>query len=391
VAKDTAGNAATATAVTVTVSNAAGTGADADYKARCQAAGVIRCVPFDLDSELLGNAAHNSPKIDTNGDAIPVIDHTTFASGGGSLLLTIPASAPHANSSGSFTIDFTDDFSQQIDSLINGDPASLATACGGQPCGDEFWIQWRQRFDQNMFQHFAGSNGWKQFIVGEGDTATTTAFSCTDMHIVVENSHQTGFPRMYHSCGQKLGRYDNLESPTGLQDNRGSSYFSPQNEAGGYLNCRYSSNFAPTIPPCVGYAANEWMAFQVHVKVGTWYPGQLINGQPPAPFKHDSVVQLFVAREGQPSQLVIDYHSVDPTCDAKQSDITICQGGYDLTNPAAFGHPPSSGNLHPKYGKVWLIDYQTNKCSTGCPGEPAAHTWYDELIISRNQIPDPKF
>jgi hypothetical protein len=37
---------------------------------------------------------------------------------------------------------------------------------------------------------------------------------------------------------------------------------------------------------------------------------------------------------------------------------------------------------------VWLIPYNTNK--DGTQDHPTAYTWYDELIISKSRIPDPK-
>jgi len=74
---------------------------------------------------------------------------------------------------------------------------------------------------------------------------------------------------------------------------------------------------------------------------------------------------LWVADESKPSKLVIDMSPERGT-------------GYDLFNdePAA------------KYGKVWLLPYDTNKDET--QDHPTAYTWYDELIISRTRIPDPK-
>ena len=52
--------------------------------------------------------------------------------------------------------------------------------------------------------------------------------------------------------------------------------------------------------------------------------------------------------------------------------------GYDLVNPDG----------HAKYGKVWFLPYNTNKDDK--QEHPTAYTWYDELIISRTKIPDPK-
>jgi hypothetical protein len=41
-----------------------------------------------------------------------------------------------------------------------------------------------------------------------------------------------------------------------------------------------------------------------------------------------------------------------------------------------------------KYGKVWLLNYNTGKSSS--QAHPTGYVWYDELIISRQRIADPK-
>jgi len=68
---------------------------------------------------------------------------------------------------------------------------------------------------------------------------------------------------------------------------------------------------------------------------------------------------MWSAREGQPSVLVHSWTT------------------YDLAN----------NNTAAKYGKVWLLPYHTGKSSS--QSHPEGYTWYDELIISRNKIPDP--
>ena len=75
----------------------------------------------------------------------------------------------------------------------------------------------------------------------------------------------------------------------------------------------------------------------------------------------NSYVTLWMAREGQASEMVINW------------------GPYYL----------SAGSLaeDQKYGKVFLLPYQTQKDPTQV--HPFAYIWYDELIISRNLIADP--
>ncbi len=76
-------------------------------------------------------------------------------------------------------------------------------------------------------------------------------------------------------------------------------------------------------------------------------------------------MQLWVAEEGKPSVLVIDMSPESGT-------------GYDLVNTVPWA----------KYGKVWLLPYNTHKDPKQV--HPTAYTWYDELIISRKRISDPK-
>jgi hypothetical protein len=102
------------------------------------------------------------------------------------------------------------------------------------------------------------------------------------------------------------------------------------------------------------------MTFQVRVKIGTWYANNHV-------YRHDSVVQLWVAPEGEASKLVIDFRPDSP------------QGGYDLANE----RPDRA-----KYGKIWLLPYNTNKSPSQV--HATAYTWYDDLIISTHRIPDPK-
>jgi hypothetical protein len=94
------------------------------------------------------------------------------------------------------------------------------------------------------------------------------------------------------------------------------------------------------------------MTFQVRIKLGPRVGDEFVGSQ----------VTLWMAREGQPSQLAIDW------------------GPYNLT-----GGPQSENQ---RFGKLWLLPYNTGKSST--QSHPTAYTWYDELIVSRAKIPDPQ-
>jgi hypothetical protein len=282
-----------------------------DFQARCAAASAVRCFGFD-------SAAETDPHVyppwgQTAKRGVVVSD--VKASGAGSLRFEIPPKSG-SDGSGSFWLNFSDDLSVQF----------------GEH--EEFYVQWRQRFSKDFLAaNYQGGGGWKQIIIGEGDRPGFTAYSCTQLELVVNNPYHLGYPAMYHSCGGKDGEFEGLFASDGVR-----------------------------------YAADEWMTFQIHVKIGTWYKNDRVYHQ-------DSTVQLWVAREGQPSKLVVN-HSPEP---ARLFGMAIpgTGSGYDLANT----------NPEAKYGKVWLLPYNTYK--DPAEDHPPGYTWYDDLIIARTKIPDP--
>jgi hypothetical protein len=282
----------------------------ADFEARCKTPGIVRCLGFDSEAET--DRYLSPPWGETQKKAR--IDFDVKASGAGSLRFEVPSNSAN-DTSGSLQLNFADDLSVQF----------------GE--GDEFFVQWRQRFSSEFLStYYRGSLGWKQIVIGEGDRAGFNAPGCTQLELVVHNADQSGFPQMYHSCGGKDGQFEWL--------------------GGGGR-----------------YVANEWMTFMVHVKIGTWYKN---DGK----HRHNSTVQLWVGREGQPLKLAIDLSPRPATI--LGVGIPGTSAGYDLANnnPAA------------KYGKLILTPYQTGKDPT--QRHRAAFVWYDELIVATSRIADPK-
>ncbi len=337
---------------TIEVQGGSTTGSD--FLARCSNLNVVRCFSFDSQSE---TDPHVWAPNFTNGVKLGTIDTVVKSSGAGSLKFDIPSNSP-ANTSGLFWLNFMDDNSVKF----------------GE--GEDFYIQWRQRFspefidtlyymDPASAQNIAG--GWKQVIIGEGDSPGKITSSCTSMELVVQNSSQQGFPQMYHSCGHKDGQYQGLEIP--LQP-IGSDWAL---QSGDVTGCNWTlkwsnteqpwnKRFVPPYGPCVGYKPNEWMTFQVHVHIGTWYR----NDQN---YHQDSTVELWVGSEGQPSVKVME------------------KTQYDLVNCPP-GDTACYADANVKYGKIWLLPYHTSKGveQNHLPGV----TWYDDLIISRAKIADPQ-
>jgi len=228
---------------------------------------------------------------------------------------------------------------------------NLSVQLGGNA---EFYVQWRQRFSPEFLNtYYNGGGGWKQIIIGTGDQPGGKLFSsCSSLETVVQNTNQRGLPQMYNSCSGSTshGAYNPFEEPFGafdfkLQNKRPSPY------------CLYSQGqtnpptFLPPAGNCFGYFPNEWMTFQVGIKTGPRQGDEFVN----------SNVKLWVAREGKPSELVLDW------------------GPYNLSA----GNPTDNES----YGKVWLLAYHTGKDSSQT--HPVGYIWFDDLIISRTRIADP--
>ena len=198
---------------------------------------------------------------------------------------------------------------------------------GGQSIGpgQEVFIQWKQRFSASFLNTRFKGGGWKHGMVGAANEG-----SCSSNEIVVQNTQQRGFPQMYHACGkyqgfeQRIGAYDRDLQPGG---------------PGGV--CSYSSARSGNISSaCTKYYPNEWLTYQIGITHGE-------AGQP-------SRVRLWASREGRQSKLAIDY----------QKGLRNTKG----------------------YGKMWLLPYHTNKNKN--QAHPTGYIWYDQLIISRTQLPD---
>ena len=314
---------------------------------RCTQSGVLKCIGFDDVADfntgtggLNGAYSQNAgivPPWNTSDYTRATRDTSVKASGGSSLKFTIPPNSG-SDSSGAYFTNFSKDLSVQFD--------------GGQ----EFFVQWRQRFSPEFITtQYPGGGGFKQIIVGTGDQPGTvggspTVFSsCSSLELPLFNYQQKGLPVMYNSCSgaSSHGPYDGFYEQFGAYD------FKIQNGRTG-AGCLYSMKstgyFAPS-GNCFGYVANEWMTFQMQVTLGPRV-GDAFQG---------SYITLWGAREGKASELIIKW------------------GPYNLTAGTA--------SAKEKYGKVWLLPYNTGKDSSAT--NPIAYTWYDELIVSTKKIADP--
>lgn len=306
---------------------------EADWQARSTGPGVVRAIRFDNEAEVRD---HVHPD---RGNGNISFDTSIKASGNGSMRFVIPSNSDETAGSGSWRMNFSDyPFDVQF----------------GE--NSEFFVQWRQRFDPYMLTHvYNASGGWKQIIIGQGDVPGVEARACTELELVVQNLKHWRIPQAYHACGVY----------TPYNENNGNDWLL-QNVVG----CRWrNGNPDPFDGSCVPYYPDEFMTFQVRMKLGPWVNSapDRINGNTASGF-YPSEFEMWIAREGEPA---IKTH--------RFTDIIYRRGNYS-DDPVDASHTA-------RYGKIWLSTYNTGKSASETHQE--ASTWYDEIIISTSRIPDP--
>jgi Bacterial Ig domain/IPT/TIG domain len=325
VAKDAAGNAATATPVPVTVSNSGSTALQ-DFQSRCATAGVIVCEGFDSASEFVPAANPSTGLYPGNDNSIDIVqDTSTYASGGGSLHFPIKAD----DGTGATVRD--DNWLQTFCSAHP--PAPCTPTVFGQ--NSTFYVQFRYRVDTA----YATTN-WEDPVNG-GSSPKIADFayhssSCGQTEITTNNRNGTDKPMMYTGCGARGFFVD----PNTTNWNNSAPPYQWQN---GYYNCSYPST--PSGPGgCFTMPANTWMTFYYRVQLGTW-------SQP------NSHITAWVAPDGQPLQKFVE-----------------------VSNMTLFPDMPG-------YDAIWFNVYMTN--FSGAATNPAANAWLDEVIVSSAPVPAP--
>jgi len=216
--------------------------------------------------------------------------------------------------------------------------------------GTEFYVQYRERLDPAMLDraNFPNGPGWKQDIITEGDTPTWQADDCSNSpgEVVTVESVNGTYPILYHNCGFEGGQFAFIQNGyQGIQlDGVVDTNFLDQDAAG----CPHYFGRATSTTTCWLYEGDEWMTVQVHIKVGAagWN-------------KPGSVVELWMAHEGQPAQLVVN-----------AADAALVNDG--------------TGQASGQYGKIQLSAY--NIGMTGSLVNTAV--WFDDLLAATRRIPD---
>jgi hypothetical protein len=215
--------------------------------------------------------------------------------------------------------------------------------------GTEFYVQYRERVDAAMLTgaNFPNGEGWKQDIVTEGDSPTVQAPDCSNSpgEVVTIQSSNRAYPVLYSNCGYSGGAFAFMRNSYQAIQLGGiaGSNFLDQNATG----CPHYFGRATPTTTCWLYAANEWMTVQVHVRIGDFN-------------KPNSVVELWMAHDGKPAELVIN-----------AMDAALVNDG--------------AGRATGRYGKIQLSAYNTNMSGALVP----AAVWFDDLVAATRRLPDP--
>ena len=315
-------------------------GAD-DFDVRRNGPGVVRSFDFDAPAQLGSKTYRSNVWLNCGVKTCATIDTNVKASGAGSLRFDIPTLSPD-NAAGSWSTEFSPDLSVRF----------------GE--NSEFYVQWRQRVNQAYIDakildtSGAPQGGFKSLIIGPGNTAATTYNSCEASHVVLTTFYQSRIPVGYNSCtGSKshaayAGFYETV-----LGKNGAASDYLIQN--GPTLNCSFRTGG----PNCIRWAANEWMTYKIWIKTGA-------RNNVTHEFDN-SEYKLWIAREGQPSVLAVWWRPGIP-------------GYFPLTAGTA-------SDPNQSFGKITLTPFMTAKNPT--QDHPLLQMWFDDLIISRQDIPDP--
>lgn len=259
--------------------------------------------------------------------------------------------------------------------------------------GDEVYVQYRYWTDAPALNHsfWPGGGGFKQDLLSLGDIASCNAggpissqctTTCQGPTFVTQNSSTANWVDGYMNCGGS-GVIPTNQPFTHPAYSDGTNLFEQNAFAPGCI-----SGQTPTDANCVMYHSGEWMTFKKYVKMGHFN-------------QFDTIIKLWAGHQGQPLQLVF-------ACGTPEVASRPCNYGHDggTGSNGALGWllfmpsqicDGSGGNCSPgsayRLGKVYLISYQTCEDSTLCgglwPGAPTTNIWYDELIISTQDIPDP--
>ncbi len=183
---------------------------DDDFKARCDAPGVLKCLGFDTDAGLEGKQGGAK------------VDKETKASGAGSMFVDIGPSASSAP--GNVVVKLGADFKE----------------------GSSLFLQWRQRFTPSMVSTDLGGEGFKQIVIYDAQPGG-------NVEVAMLNLHYSGYPSFYTAMG--------------------ASYFEKKLTGGDVTRQWHGDTVICTEKDkskCMKYLPDQWMTFYYEQQIGKW-------------------------------------------------------------------------------------------------------------------------
>ncbi len=324
---------------------------EADFAARCATPGVLKCIGFDTQADMLatgevrdvstGEAVVNPQAYPDNVNAAgwryPAVDTSVSASGGGSLRLTANPIAA-ANHSGGFY------YGEQ-------GPVDWPQTFGA---GTDFWIQYRVLYDAEMANNAnwkaAGGDGNKNIIVFRSGK------SCNDLEVTVQDVYAAGYLRTYTNCGGQ----NTYQCPVGVAGSSCASWntgvYAQYAQGRPFDNHMYA--YGPELKDfwCVRDRESDAACPYFSGRSGVWHTWMLhitVKGNGVV----GSKIESWVSRgNGEPMR--------------KSTDFTF----------------PWSYEAGGAFSNIMLTLYHTGKRSGA---HPVANAWYDEFILSTQPIPAP--
>ena len=218
------------------------------FSEKCRLPSIVQCVDFDSAAQWSRRIVPPWKTREIRGKIVTDMK----AEGAASLRFLVP-SRSGADTSGAFRNKFT---------KPDGTPFRK---------GEDFYIQWKQRFSKEFLRTRFKSDGWKQIIIFRHNASA----SCDELQTVMSNVYFRGLPQVYGRCGRQ---------PYGIQS------------AAGCTRRLYKDRGFPE-PPCVRYKSDQWMTFQFHVRLGdagkanslveVWVDGKLVVRKPDALFRYN--------------------------------------------------------------------------------------------------------
>lgn len=249
---------------------------------------------------------------------------------------------------------------------------------------EEFWVQWRQRWDSNVidtqYSTSAGNGQSKLFIVSQGllpgQTDKYKTRSCSENQTVVSNlawgqggTAHARYPSSFHGCGF----YANMETGSTPSTTQNFGDSNPNT----YTCKRWPPEDRPLYPAantCKWFLPNQWMTFMVHVVLGPDGTSNSSLGGGAQNGFINSTYELYVAYEGEPLELV---HRQTGVVFRRGNDADDTNDEYSSTSHIA------------RFGAFRWLPHLTAKTGETLTASEIGSTWIDELIVSTDIIADP--